>query len=177
MCIDGQYLASRLSKSITQQSSQIKGLLRKFNSLWPSEMLTWADVTDVASSRWLGGGILQVDVHVSKQIKLDAIKHHHLLSRCDEELLLLKEEMHSTMSFYLQDWQQLLAAVVELESKPCTQHNNGALACLQLARLQCEGTLRGLVSSFSKFVDFGVVPVERFMHCDGQVPREDEQDG
>ena len=165
-------MASRLSKSFTQQSSLIKA----FNSLWPTETLTWADATDLSSARWIGSA-LSVDEHVPKQVKLDAIRHHHLLLRCDEEIQLFKEEMKSTLSFYLRDWQQLFAGIEEL---PHTRYNNGALSCLQLARLQCEGTLQDLMSSFSQFVDLNgdFLPLDKFLlldlRLDEQAQGEDE---
>lgn len=164
---DGQYLASRLSKSTTQQSSLMKGLLKKFNALpsvTPSQTLTWADATDLSSMQWLRG-VLATDVHIPKKVKLDAIKHHHLVLRGDEEVHVIEEEMKATLSFYLQDWHQLINTIEGLKAKPCTCYNNGALTCLQLARLKCEGTLRGLISSFSRFLDLTVdmLPTERFM--------------
>lgn len=115
----------------------------------------------MSSGRWLKG--IFSDELVPKQVKLDAIKHQHLLSRCDEEILLLKEEIKSTVLFYLQDWQQLVASIEEMETKPCTQYISGALCLLQLARLQCEGVLQHLSSSFSPFVNSIHLPVDKFL--------------
>ena len=84
---DGQYLASKLSKSITKQSSQLKQLLKKFISLHNADVLTWADATDLSSSQWCGGAF---DHHVPKKLQLNAIKYHHLVLRSDEEIELIE---------------------------------------------------------------------------------------
>ena len=170
-------MASRLSKGITQQSSLLKGLLKKYNALPSvslSDALTWAEVTDLSSIRWLWGA-LESDLCVPKKIKLDAIKFHHNILRCDEEIELLGAEMRATVSFYMNDWQELMAAVTErLNSLSCTQLNNGALASLQLARIKCEGTLCKLASSFSRFVELErPLPTEHFLVVTNNFSMED----
>ena len=46
---DGQYLASRLSKSITRESTRLKGLVTSYNGLaMESERLSWHDITELA---------------------------------------------------------------------------------------------------------------------------------
>ena len=86
-------------------------------------------------------------------IKLDAIKHHHLVLRADEEIELLKTEMKATFSFYIRDWEQMSAVAKQLKGKPHTLYDSGSLCCLQLARLKCEHVLNSMAQTFRKFVD------------------------
>ena len=54
--LDGQYLSSRLSRNINNQSSLLKRLLVQYNnlsSISPKENLTWAEATDISSARWM----------------------------------------------------------------------------------------------------------------------------
>ena len=84
--------------------------------------------------------------------------------RADEEVGLIKDEMKSAVSFYLHDWHELIHALTERTTMPCSQYNNGVLSYLQLARLMCEGTLKKLDRSFGEFVDFDeVIPTEKFV--------------
>lgn len=156
--VDGQYLASRLSRSINQESSKLKSLLQKFNSLAGDETITWNDATDLSSRLWL----LEPDGDVPKRIKLNAVKHHHLSVRADKEIQLLQCEMRATFSFFMRDWQEINTAIEGLKLQPCSSYNNGALNLLQLARLKCEGFLYDIVSSYSLFVDLPSLPTDKF---------------
>lgn len=138
---DGQYLASRLSKSINQESAKLKQLIQRFNALPCAEKINWSDARFVFLLR----GVLQSDTCIPKNVNLDAVKHHHLTIRADEEIHLLKGEMKATFSFFWKDWQQLSNAIDQLKLRPCTQYNNGAVCLIQLARLKCEGLLHDLV--------------------------------
>ena len=48
---DGQYMASRISRGIQQETQKLKTLLHKYNLL-VSDHLSWKDVTDLSSSIW-----------------------------------------------------------------------------------------------------------------------------
>ena len=163
--LDGQYLASRLSKSISSQSSLLKRLLVQYNSL-PSVAsegkVTWAEATNLLPVQWLGRG-LECGVHVPKKVKFDAMKHHHMLLRCDEEIKMIGDEMRSCVSFYLKDWKELNISVKEMLVKPCTKFINGALSALQLERLRCEGTLTKLVTLFGPYIDIEPLEVDQFL--------------
>lgn len=166
--LDGQYLASRLSRSISAQSSLLKKLLARYNSLscvMPADHLTWTHATDLSLEQCVRGS-LDCDTRVPKKVKFEAIKHHHLLLRCDEELKMLCDEMKSCLAFYHEDWKQLTSAVQKLLNEPCTKYKNGALALLQLARLKCEKKLTTLVSSFSPYIDIDPLPVDQFLLSD-----------
>ena len=155
---DGQYLASRLSKSITQESSKLKQLIQKYNSFPGGDRIQWSDVTDLASFLWLR----ESDTLVPKDVRLNAVKHHHLTIRADEEVHLLQGEMKATFTFFENDWHQLFMAVEELKSQTYSKYNNGALHLLHLACLECEGLLHDLRSSYSRYIDLPSLPVEKF---------------
>ena len=100
---------------------------------------------------------------VPRDIKLNAIKYHHLLLRCNKEVNLLCKEMESCLSFYLRDWEEFMNVITEMMENPCSKYSNGALTLLQLERLKCEAKLTKLVSSFSHYIDVVPLPIERFL--------------
>ena len=135
--------------------------VNKYNALPGERTITWEDATDLTSSllchaRGTHSGI-------PRNIRLSAIKNHHLALRADEDIHLLQTEMHSTFCFFLDDWKHLLSTIVELKLQPYSKYNNGALNQLQLVCLKCEGVLLDLRSAFSTFVDLPVLPVDTFM--------------
>ncbi len=158
---DGQYLASRLARSITSESAKLKGLLSEFNTLAPeSDKLSWQEVTDLSSTIWFRG-VLQSDSRVPKSIKLEAIAAHHMLLRADEELTLIKQEMISVIT-YLSDWSKLTHCISSLQAEQ--QPQSGALCLLQLARLKCEKKLCSLTSTFAPHIAVpAVLPVDEFL--------------
>ena len=64
------------------------------------------------------------DGRVPKKIQVDAIKYHHFVMHLEEEIKLIEDEMITTVSFYLKDWQELVSVVKERSVMPC---NSGAL--------------------------------------------------
>ena len=155
---DGQYLASRLSKGITQESSKLKQLIKKYNSFPSDKKIEWSDITDLTSILWLQ----ETDTPVPKDVRLNAIRHHHLTLRADEEVCLLQAEMRATLAFIKNDWQQLMTVVEQLKLQPGTKYRNGALQLLNMACLECEGLLHDLRSSYSRYVDLPPLPLEKF---------------
>ena len=67
--IDGQYIASRLSKLISKSSAQLKSLLSQYNSLGFGS-IKWEEATDLGSSIWYEG-ILQSHVQVHKSFSFN----------------------------------------------------------------------------------------------------------
>ena len=65
---DGQYLASRLSKSINQESAKLKQLLQQYNTLPGAVKLSWNDATDLSSYVHSP----ESDVGVPRKIRLNA---------------------------------------------------------------------------------------------------------
>lgn len=132
---DGQYMASRLSKSINQESAKLKKLLKEYNALTVSgdRVLTWAEATDL-STRTLSDHFSTSNI--PRKICLSAIKHYHLTLRADEEIRLIKCEMKSCISFFLNDWKCLVSTALELKSKPNSKFHNGALHQVQQTRMR-----------------------------------------
>ena len=68
------------------------------------------------------------DERVPKKILLDAIKYHQFVMHLEEEAKLIEDEMRTTVSFYLKDWQEIVSVVKERSVMP---DNSGALMALQ----------------------------------------------
>lgn len=170
---DGQYLASRLSKSINQESAKLKQLILQFNALPANSAstvkLSWKDVTDLSFVH-----SPDLDVGIPRKIKLSAIKHHHMILRADEEVQLLQTEMKAVVSFFQDDWQKLSSAVEQLKLLPGSKHNNGALHLLQLQRLVCECFLTDLMSTLFQFTNLPPLPVEKFLSSSLSYPHKED---
>ena len=69
---------------------------------------------------------------VPRDIKLNSIKYHNLLLRCNKEVNLLCKKMESCLSFYLRDWEEFMNVITEMMENPCSKYSNGALTLLQL---------------------------------------------
>ena len=128
-------MASRLSKSITKESLKMKKLMSEYNALSTTgdSVLTWAEATDLSASSELDHSSAS---GIPRNVRLSAIKHHHLALRADEEVHIIKCEMKSSLSFFLDDWKCLLSAVVEFKSRPCSKFHNGALHQVQQTQLR-----------------------------------------
>ena len=95
-------------------------------------------------------------------MRLNAIKHHHLTIRADEEVHLLQEEMKATVAF-VKDLQQLITAVEHnMKQQHCSKYTNGALHLLNLACLDCEGLLCDIQSCYSRYIDLPPLPIKNF---------------
>ncbi len=100
---------------------------------------------------------------IPRNIRLAAIKHHHLALRADEDINVLRTEMRATFNFFLDDWKHLSSVVTELKSKPSTKYYNGAINQIQLACLKCESLLLEMKAAFNIFiVDLPELPVDSF---------------
>jgi len=70
--LDGQYMASRISKLINKQTEKLKMLLSGYNKVVSvDDCITWEDVTNLASPFWLKEENLESVV--PKSIRLQAI--------------------------------------------------------------------------------------------------------
>lgn len=163
---DGQYLASRLSKNLNKLSSRLKQLIEDYNSLpgvCAADCLSWKDITNLGFIHWYTNSFGSSEAYVPKKIQFDAIKHHHLVLRSEEEIQLLETEMKAAVSFYLKDWHELVSAVKKIRAMPSSLYNNGALQVVQMTRLRCEEMLHGLVASYSQYVEIEQLPNDEFI--------------
>ena len=167
---DGQYLASRLSKSITRESTRLKGLVTSYNGLaMESERLSWHDVTDLSSSLW-SRGVLRADHGlIPKSIKLDSVAAHHNILRAEEEISLIKTEMVAVVSFYLKDREILLQGIQQLHDADRSCYTTGCIFVLQLACLNVELKLYSVTKSFGRFVELPDVPLSDFIFTQHKV--------
>ena len=160
---DGQYLASRLSQSITKETTKLRNFLSQYHSIVPEdERLEWANVTNFSSDFWYRD-TFQHSTQVPRQIKLKAIEHHHLILRADEEIALVKKEMLASLMFYFEDWKKLTDAVADRNANVSSLYANGCLHLLQLARLKCEIIIRKQLSSFSEIVSLPEFSLDDFL--------------
>lgn len=151
--VDGQYVSSRLSKSINNASAKLKKLLTEYNS-YNIYSLAWEDVTDLSSHVWYEGILRGNDKDIPNSVKLKAIEKYHIMIRCEEEISYLREDMIQTVAFYINDLFILSQKILELqnESNPLTQYQKGCMILLNNSCFELEARLISLYDSFSKIV-------------------------
>ena len=158
---DGQYLASRLSQSISKESAKLKDLITSYNNLVvENEKLQWVDVSNLSSVLWESGVLSTLNSDIPAQVKLEAIKNHHLALRADEEISLLRQDMLATFQFYIRDWNLVTDKINKLMD---SGNANGEICSLQYARLDTEFKIEKMVTLFSSYIDIPSIPTNDFL--------------
>lgn len=98
---------------------------------------------------------------IPAQVKLEAIKNHHLGLRADEEISLLHQDMLATLQFYIRDWNLVTNKINELMDSG--GNANGEICSLQYARLDTEFKIKRMVTSFSPYIDIPSIPTNDFL--------------
>ena len=133
-CIDGQYMASRISRLITKQTDRLKKLISAYNkAAEASNSVTWEEVTNLESSFWVN--VNDAEPVIPRPLKLQAINTLSKFYRAVEELGLLDEEMINVLVFHLQDHGILTSTIRSLESSS-SDNNNGYFCLLKLRLLK-----------------------------------------
>ena len=132
--VEGHYMASRLSRSITTQSRKLRLLLAEYNATVSSvEQLSWDDATDLTSSLWLvfhGNDFL-----VPRSVRITAISILMKSKRAVEELQLLKSELNNVLKFHIDQHAALVDTILQLQAVP-SEFNHGAACLLKFCLLQ-----------------------------------------
>ena len=97
--------------------------------------LKWLDAANRSLHLWEIGVLSTLNSDIPVQIKLEAIKNHHLVLRADEEISLLGQDMYSTLHFYISDRKLLVDKINGLKF---SENANGAICSLQHAGIQTE---------------------------------------
>ena len=148
--IEGHYMASRLSRSITTQSRKLRSLLTEYNATVSSvEQLSWEDVTDLTSSLWLTSH--RNDFLVPRSVRITGINILMKSKRAVEELQLLKSEMHNVLKFHIEQHTALVDAILQLQAVP-SEFNRGAVCLLKIRKYHCERELKACSKSFSHLI-------------------------
>ena len=143
--IDGQYLASRLSKTITKESDALKKLLKEYNELvQESEKLTWTEVTDLSSSIYSISHEDSISM-VPRSVRLEAIKYHFLSIHAQEEISLLKNEMKNVVDYYVNGRLALLQCIDETD-------NAGSICLLKRELWRIENELKLICTAYAPYI-------------------------
>ena len=146
-CIDGQYMASRISRLINKQTDRLKKLMSAYNkAAEASNSVTWEVVTNLESSFWVNAN--DAEPVIPRPLQLQAINTLSKFHRAVEELGLLDEEMINVLVFHLQDHGILTSTIRSLESSS-SDNNNGYLCLLKLRLSDCTKEIKSCIDSFS----------------------------
>lgn len=150
LTVEGHYMASRLSRSITTQSRKLRLLLTEYNATVSSvEQLSWEDVTNLTSSLWLTSH--ENDFLVPRSVRITAINILMKSKRAVEELQLLKAEMHNVLKFHIEQHTALVDTILQLQAAP-SEFNCGAVCLLKIRKSHCERELKACIKSFSHLI-------------------------
>lgn len=161
MFLDGQYLSSRLSASISKATTKLKSLLREFNS-FNVESMSWKDVSDLSSHVWYEGVLQSENIEVPLAVKLKAIENYHVILRCEEELQMLSEDMRNVVEFYILDHVTLNEEIVK-RAESHNLYDRGCVALLLQVSYETERKLLGMEKSFSTLAPI-TLPTSLFTH-------------
>ena len=191
---EGHELASRLSKNIQWETENVKKALDAFNAAPrpsvvmiadPPDHVEWSDISSTSSTFWETDvpGPLSVPVCVRRR----AIALHHSMSRANEEVLLLRDEMTNIVRHFVHEHDLLCAALNNLNLENLYERGAGAVLAAQLSSI--EAMLKASHSLFSGCVDnlpplpelrfVSAMPVVISTACDDEEvhKEEDNQDG
>lgn len=157
MCVhvDGQYLASRLSRSITKESSKLKELIKEYNLLVPERQLDWANVVSLSLDEVLIiEHPLETEQTVPRAVRIECIKNHYLSLRAQEELNLLKQEMENVIQYFSKDREALL----EHKAIAATAGDIGAYCLLKIEIRKTEDKLHRFCLAYQPYIDTPELP-------------------
>lgn len=159
--LDGQYMASRISKGIQRETQKLKRLLHNYNQL-VSKHLSWKDVTDLSSTIWN-----PIDSNDSslppRSIRLAAINAYVKKLRATEEKELIKAEMHNVVSFYFNQYKEINGLLDTVLSN--SDFSRGCLVLLHNKLTECKKELFNNYSAFRDYTQLPQIPEELTLHA------------
>jgi len=158
---DGQYMASRISRGIQQETQKLKTLLHKYNLL-VSDHLSWKDVTDLSSSIWNPTDDDNITLP-PRSIRLAAIDAYVKKLRATEEKELIKMEMCNVINFYLNQYNDINQLLDSFCSN--SKFNRGCLVLLNKNLSECKKRLFDNYSAFKDYTQLPQVPEELMLHA------------
>ena len=158
---DGQYMASRISRGIQRETQKLKRLLHNYNQL-VSEQLSWKDVTDLSSSIWNPTDDNNISLP-PRSIRLAAIDAYVKKLRAAEEKELLKTEMCNVISFYLNQYNEMIRLLDSFQSN--SEFTRGCLVLLNKNLCECKSRLFDNYSAFKEYTQLPQVPEELTLHA------------
>ena len=173
MQLDGQYLASRLSRSITKESSKLKELIKEYNKLVPERQLDWANVVSLSLDEELTiDRHLETEQTVPRTVRIECIKNHYLSLRAQEELNLLKQEMENVIQYFSNDRQTIL----EHMAITATAGDAGAHCLLKMELRRIEDKLQKLCLAYQPYIDTPELPFVCDTTCMGNEEQYDNEE-
>lgn len=158
---DGQYMASRISRGIQQETQKLKRLLHEYNQL-VSDHLSWKDVTDLSSSIWNPTDGNNVTLP-PRSIRLAAIDAYVKKLRATEEKELLKTDMCNVISFYLNQYNDITRLLDSFHSS--SEFGRGCLVLLNKNLSECKKRLFNNYSAFKDYAQLPQIPEELMLHA------------
>lgn len=163
---DGQKIAIKLSKGITKETCKAEQLLDEYNAACSQieqscPSLSLGEILAPTSDFWQFPCPKQVPGQVAFSAQRDIIEAYLLVKRCDEELVLLKHEMHNVIDYWNRKEECIKNLLQQLEKNMPNQFNRGC-ACL-LRKLQLEVDL---YSSRALLAFSNVIPLSEIPGCE-----------
>ena len=133
--VDGQKIAKKLSRQVTNETKRLRVLLEEYNICQlivnsSSTQITLDEALDpIVLSSKLG---VHADTTVSKPHQ-DIIEAYLQMKRSNEEILLLEKEMANTIQFYAEQQKSLLTLIDQMKQGRISESNpfsRGAIALL-----------------------------------------------
>ncbi|XP_065893420.1 uncharacterized protein [Dysidea avara] len=141
---DGQKIAIRLSRCINLVSKQLKGTIAKYNANQPeSTQVQWKDATDLSNDIYKKA--VFASSNIPHSFKAQAVELRHKISRCNEEITQLEEEMKCCSQHFIAKYMGLCQLVDTLESAEVQgRYTKGSISLLKKCLHRCRFELKSL---------------------------------
>ena len=133
--VDGQKIAKKLSRQVTNETKRLRVLLEEYNIC---QLIVNSSSTQITLDEALDPTVLSsklgvhADTTVSKPHQ-DIIEAYLQMKRSNEEILLLEKEMANTIQFYAEQQKSLLTLIDQMKQAQISESNpfsRGAIALL-----------------------------------------------
>ena len=151
--LDGQKIATKLSRRISVVGKMLKKSLSQYNSGIPEQChISWAEAIDFSSSLY-SDGLYCDDATIPAIVKSQAVQLHHRICRCEEEVTRLKSEMTNCVEHYLNVYKCLLKCAGNFQDSE-DRFSLGRMCLLRKAKAKCVRQLK----SFECFLKYTELP-------------------
>ena len=130
--VDGQKIAKKLSRQVTNETKRLRVLLEEYNIC---QLIVNSSSTQITLDEALDPTVLSsklgvhADTTVSKPHQ-DIIEAYLQMKCSNEEILLLEKEMANTIQFYAEQQKSLLTLIDQMKQAQISESSRDAIALL-----------------------------------------------
>ncbi len=163
--LDGQKIAIRLARRITVVTKSLKKCLNEYNTgINPLCHLSWPEAVNLSSQIY--ADCLYSESTVPNSMKYQAVQFYQQISRAQEEVVRIKDEMLNCIHYYIGIYEHLIrkAKFYKHSEDEIHLHKLGKICFLKKASIKCLDQLKSL-QCFAKYIDTNELDAFLTRHC------------